>query len=204
MKFFSIVRWTALVTMLSLAACVSIPPDIDGEYSTAFQPAQVTERSVGARVRWGGLVIETRPEQQRTCIEILAQPLDSGARPERSDQDLGRFVACRAQFYDPEIFVNGREVTVVGRLQGFSDGQIGEFEYRYPQVEADSVYLWPAQVDLPSSYYYPWPGYFYPWPYYGRPYYYGPYRSYGGYGSRHGVHGQIRASGSVSVNSNKR
>ena len=166
MNAFTVLRLAALASILTLAGCVSIPNHLDGDYSDAFQPAQATERSVGARVRWGGLVIETRPERDRTCIEILAQPLDESARPERSDQDLGRFIACREQFFDPEIFVNGREVTVVGRLQGFRDGRIGEFQYRYPEIDADAIHLWPERVELPPSHFYrPWPYYRGYWPY---------------------------------------
>jgi outer membrane lipoprotein len=166
MNAFTVLRLAALASILTLAGCVSIPTQLDGDYSDAFQPAQATERSVGARVRWGGLVIETRPERDRTCIEILAQPLDESARPERSDQDLGRFIACREQFFDPEIFVNGREVTVVGRLQGFRDGRIGEFQYRYPEIDADAIHLWPERVELPPSHFYrPWPYYRGYWPY---------------------------------------
>lgn len=166
MNAFKVLRLAALAAVPTLVGCVSIPTHLDGDYSEAFQPSQATERSLGARVRWGGLVIETRPERDRTCIEILAQPLDGTARPERSDQDLGRFIACRAQFYDPEIFVNGREVTVIGRLQRFRDGRIGEFQYRYPEVDADAIHLWPERVELPPSYFYrPWPYYNGFWPY---------------------------------------
>ncbi len=167
-------RLMALGSLLTLAGCVTVPDGLDGEYSEAFQPAQATERSIGARIRWGGIVIETRPEQTQTCIEILAQPLDNSAQPVRSDEDLGRFIACRAQFFDPEIFVKGRELTVTGRLQRFDSGTVGEFEYRFPVLEADTVHLWPDRIGLDAGNYYP----LYPYRYGFWPYYYGyhPYR----------------------------
>ncbi|MCA1779279.1 MAG: Slp family lipoprotein [Xanthomonadaceae bacterium] len=52
---------------------------------------------------------------------------------------------------DPEIFVNGREVTVVGRLESFNTGNVGQFAYRYPVLDAESIHLWPERVE--SSYY---------------------------------------------------
>lgn len=171
MNLCSAFRLFLVSVALGAAGCASIPAPLAGEYSESFQPAQASEASIGARVRWGGLVIETRPERDRTCIELLAQPLDGSKRPDPSDADLGRFIACRAQFYDPEIFVNGREVTVVGRLEGFTTGAVGKFQYRYPNVAADAIYLWPERVVLPPSYHYysPWP--YYPgfWPYWGYP-----------------------------------
>ncbi|GAB4174661.1 MAG: hypothetical protein Kow0020_10180 [Wenzhouxiangellaceae bacterium] len=159
--------FAALVAGL-LSACASLPEPLAGDYSQEFQPTQATERSVGARVRWGGVVIETRPERNRTCIEVLAQPLGRDGRPRPSDQDWGRFIACSPQFFDPEIFVRGREVTATGRLTGFQTGQVGEFEYRYPVLEADSVYLWPRRVEIDEEYHY------YYWPWWG----FGPYPWY--------------------------
>ena len=107
----------------AVAGCASVPAPLEGDYSESFYPDQATDRSVGANVRWGGVVVETRPESRRTCIEILAQELDRTARPVRSDREYGRFIACRNEFIDPEIFVNGREVTVAGELTGFREAQ---------------------------------------------------------------------------------
>jgi len=163
----------------AIAGCASLPAPLEGEYSESFYPDQAGERSVGANVRWGGTVVETRPESDRTCIEILAQELESNARPVQSDQAYGRFIACRNEFIDPEIFVNGREVTVAGEITGFRNRKVGEFEYVYPVVGADAVYLWPEREDHSrhGHGYHPW-GYPYYWPYFRAPFY------YGGFGTR--------------------
>lgn len=157
-----------------VAGCASVPDPLEGEYSESFFPEQAGERSVGANVRWGGTVVETRPQADRTCIEILAQELDPSARPLSSDQGYGRFIACRNEFIDPEIFVNGREVTVAGELTRFSEGKIGEFAYLYPEVDANAVYLWPERDE---QYLYARDFYNYGFPYYGRPFYYGRFHS---------------------------
>jgi len=165
-----LIRWLTGLSLLTLGACATVPEPLEGDYSQSFYPAQATENSVGARVRWGGSVVETTPEAKRTCVEILAHPLGSTSRPTRSDEDLGRFLACRDSFIDPEIFAHNREVTVVGRLNGFRSGRVGEFAYEYPVIDAEAVYLWPERTDLDGYGYghgyhrtaYWWPYYHYP------------------------------------------
>lgn len=152
------------LALLALAGCASIPAPLAGEYAD-FKPDQATDRSVGAEVRWGGSIVATRPGQSETCIEILARELDRNLRPTGGDLTHGRFLACRDGFRDPEVFTSGRDITVVGRLQGFVDDTIGEFVYRYPRLSAESIYLWPERPEVvyADSYRYrgPW------WPYYG-------------------------------------
>lgn len=186
----------------AVAGCASVPAPLEGEYSESFYPDQAGDRSVGANVRWGGTVVETRPESERTCIEILAQELDRFARPVQSDQGYGRFIACRNEFIDPEIFVNGREVTVAGELTGFREGKVGEFNYNYPAVDADAVYLWPEREPFGHGYRYPYGhgygyglyGFGFGYPYY-RPYFRTPFY-YGGFGARYYPRGHIHRSSS--------
>lgn len=157
---------TAMLTiaLLALAGCASIPAPLAGEYAD-FQPDQATARSLGAEVRWGGSIVDTRPGRDETCIEILARDLDRNLRPTGGDLTHGRFFACREGFRDPQVFTSGREITVIGRLQEFVDDQIGEFVYRYPRLSAEVIYLWPERPEIvyADSYRYrgPW------WPYYG-------------------------------------
>ena len=168
-------RITALTgLLLLLAGCTTIPTPLQGEYNE-FYPDQTIERSVGAEVRWGGTVVQTQPQSDQTCVEVLARELNSRYRPEITDISHGRFLACRPIFLDPEIFVNGREVTVVGRVGGFQSGNVGEFSYNYPRVDAEAIYLWPERSD---DYYYPyyrsswyWGGWPYYHPFYSRSFY---------------------------------
>lgn len=138
---------SAAVALGMLAACASIPAPLAGDFAD-FQPNQATDRSVGAQVRWGGSIVETQPGRDQTCVEILARELDRGLRPLGGDMHHGRFLACRSGFQDPAIFTPGRDITVVGRVQGFIDGEIGEFMYRYPHLDAEVIYLWPERPEL--------------------------------------------------------
>lgn len=167
------------VALALLGGCVTIPAPLAGDFPD-FQPDQATERSVGARVRWGGVIVDTRPARDETCVEILARELGRDMRPSSTDVARGRFLACHDGFKDPAVFYNGREISVIGRLSGFSDGKIGEFEYRYPRVDAEVLHLWAPRPDVIHHYYDPW--WYGPW----RPYYRHPY-----YGPRTRVSGHI-------------
>lgn len=165
----------ALMGLVWVTGCASIPRPLEGDYPN-FYPDQVTDRSMGAKVRWGGTILETEPASDQTCMEIMARELDRSYRPVHSDQSRGRFLACRSGFQDPAIFSRGREVTVIGRLDEQLSGQIGEFEYLYPVLSSEILYLWPEQPQ--QVYVHPHPGYFGwydPW--------WGPYPRYP-YGSR--------------------
>ncbi len=164
----------ALAALSVLSACASIPAPLAGDYAP-FLPNQATERSVGAQVRWGGHIVDTQPLANRTCVEILARDLDREFRPMPGDVNHGRFLACRAGFQDPAVFANGREVTIIGSIEGFSEGEIGEFIYRYPRLDAEVIYLWPVRPDMIMVHDPWWPHHDPWWPRRG---WYGPRRSH--------------------------
>lgn len=150
------------VTVLAialLAGCATQPQPLQGEYNPITPRMAVDSKMSGAVVRWGGRVIQVEPKTNRTCFEMLSTRLNTNARPYwASDDTGGRFIACRTGFYDPAVFEPGREVTFTGRIAGYENRQIGGYDYRFPMVEADVVYLWPVreQVDV-ISHPAPWP-----------------------------------------------
>ena len=132
---------------LLLAACATVPAPIRGEFSQ-FSPEQSQRQAAtGASLRWGGSLISVEPEPARTCFVVLSRPLGSSGRPQANRESSdGRFIACRAGFYDPALFAEGRDVTFTGRLDRYETRLIGGVEYRYPVLEAEVVYLWPEPV----------------------------------------------------------
>lgn len=138
----------ALATML-LGGCATAPKPLQGEYS-ALLPEQASDsQPAGERVRWGGDIVSVAPTASETCIEVLGRDLNDNARPRLTpDLSAGRFLACRAGFYDPAIFAADREVTITGRIAGYETRRIGEYEYRYPRVAADVIYLWPERREV--------------------------------------------------------
>lgn len=174
---------TLAAAIALLGGCASIPQPLAGNYASVSTTSAQQGGAGGSRVRWGGQIIKTEPGQQETCFYLISRPLDAQARPEggSAGDNEGRFVACRSGFYDPEVFTRGREVTVTGTLHGTVTQKVGDYDYAYPRVDADVVYLWPKRVPMaayPPGYYDPFwgPGWGPGWgyggwggPYWGRP-----------------------------------
>ena len=182
-KAMSVYRPLALASAVALlAGCATVPKPLAGTYTDVSTLSAQQGGAGGTRVRWGGEIIKTEPGPQETCFYLLSRPLDSQARPRTgasADDQQGRFVACRAGFYDPEVFTRGREVTVTGTLHGIVSKKVGDYDYAYPRVEADVVYLWPKRpitVRYPPGFYDPFwgPGWGPGWGAWGYPYYYQP------------------------------
>jgi outer membrane lipoprotein len=144
---------------VALAGCATHAVPLRGEFA-ALSPHQAIEQdSTGSVVRWGGRIVRTEPLADRTCFEVLSTRLDASGRPYWGGDDTrGRFIACRAGFYDPALFTDKRELTITGRIGGYENRKVGEYDYRFPRVDADVVYLWPVRervevITRPS----PWP-----------------------------------------------
>jgi len=138
---------TLAAALALLAGCATIPKPLEGAYTDVSPTSAQQGGAGGTRVRWGGEIIKTEPGPQQTCFYLLSRPLDNEARPQAGNagENQGRFIACREGFYDPEVFTRGRELTVTGTLHGTVSQKVGEFDYAYPRVEADVVYLWPKR-----------------------------------------------------------
>ena len=138
----------SLLASLAAAGCATTPKPLQGAFAPV-QPGEVVRSgATGDLVRWGGRVVKVEPLADRSCFEIVGVRLGGDGRPLARDQSDGRFIACRAGFYDPEVFQAGREVTIIGRTAGFENRKVGDYDYRYPRVDADVVYLWPERKDV--------------------------------------------------------
>ncbi|HEX7341780.1 MAG TPA: Slp family lipoprotein [Rhodanobacteraceae bacterium] len=143
----------AIAGALALGACATIPQPLIGNY-TPLMPSQAAEGGAGgAQVRWGGQIIKTQPKADQTCFLVLSRSLDDTARPIIDGSSHGRFMACHAGFYDPEVFTKGREVTFTGSVHGVVSKMVGKYDYAYPRLEAQTVYLWPKRPRVIESYY---------------------------------------------------
>ncbi len=166
--------WKPLALLMISAAftgCASIPKPLAGDYP-GITPEAVSDTNVGVPVRWGGTIIATNTKQDKTCIEVLGRELDYQARPIFDDTSEGRFIACKNGFQDPQIFRQGREVTITGRVDNLETREVGEYEYRYPVVATDVLYLWPERFALDGY------GYGPNYAFYGGPFFYPFSRGY--------------------------
>lgn len=161
-------RILAAAAFASLAcACTTVPTSLQGD-TTDISPAQAREVGrPGLPVRWGGRIVETRPVGDRTCFEVIGSELSVYGRPRHMTEDgSGRFIACGAGYYDPAIYLKNRELTVIGRIDGFEAPKPGAYGYERPRVAADSVHLWPEAPQQDPRYPYsrrPWPWWGWGW-----------------------------------------
>ncbi len=172
------------VAATTFSACTSIPTQLQGEYAE-ISPARVQPELFGSNVRWGGVLVDTRNEKDRTCFEVLSRTLGGSMRPQVEDQTSGRFIACTNGFHDPEIYAKGREVTLTGQIQNMEVRKIEEFDYHYPVLEITDLVLWEERKNarVYDTYYDP---FYYPY-YWGYP--------YGGYFPYYPYHGGFYGSG---------
>ena len=135
-----------LLAAAALAACATSPVPLQGQYLPITPHEAAARESTGAAVRWGGRIVAVEPKSNQTCFEMISTRLDASGRPRwASDEVGGRFIACRTGFYDPALFEKNREVTFAGRIDGYETRKIGGYDYRFPRVDAEVVYLWPAR-----------------------------------------------------------
>src|SRR5690606_31152389 len=139
-----------LAASLVLAACATAPKPLQGQFSMVTPRDSVASEQVGTPVRWGGRIIETLPGQGETCFQLISRPLNGSGRPSTTSTDAsdGRFLACRSGFYDAAVFEAGRDVTFIGKIAGYEQTRIGEYDYRLPKLAADVIYLWPEQREV--------------------------------------------------------
>ncbi|HZP42723.1 MAG TPA: Slp family lipoprotein [Candidatus Binatia bacterium] len=139
-------RLALVLVPLALAACTRPPANLAGRFDPVTVRDAQTRPQQGAAVRWGGTLVRTTPGRDQTCFEILNRPLDREARPMPSDRDAGRFIACAPGFYDPLVYVPGRDITVTGALNGTTTRPLGGYDYTYPRIDATTVHLWPERL----------------------------------------------------------
>lgn len=164
-------RLLVLLPLLVLAACATPPRQLDAlaPYSQTTPQQAQSGRHLGEQVRWGGKIIQATPLAEQTCLEVMGIALERNAQPKTGDHPLGRFLACAPGFYDPVLYAAGRDITVVGRIEGIEKRKVGEYLYDFPRLAASTVYLWPKRPEVISDPYYD-PFYYPPfWPRY--PYY---------------------------------
>lgn len=160
-------RYTRLIVLLLatglVAACATQPTPLQGNYGQITPREAAATDSTGLVVRWGGRIVQVEPRENRTCFEMVSTQLNSSGRPYWASDDIGgRFIACRTGFYDPALFEKNREVTFTGRIDGYENRKIGGYDYRFPHLAADVVYLWPERervnvITRPAPW--PWWGY---------------------------------------------
>ena len=111
----------------------------------------------GTIVLWGGTIIETVTLTQGSEVFVLQTPLDYMEKPEAARYSEGRFVAKSSSFLDPEIYKNGKRITLAGEIIGKETLPLGKSQYTYPVVAIKELHLWKRT----RAYVYPYYGWYY-------------------------------------------
>ena len=173
MKNLLIMCFLSLIIFSGCAHIIS--PELKREIGEGITLSRVAESPgayKGRVVLWGGKIIRTVNKKEGTQIEVLQLPLDINDRPKKVDTSEGRFLILCPDYLDVAIYRQGREVTVVGEIQGVKKLPLDEIEYTYPFLKSKKIHLWkvrPESVDVyhhfpyPSRYPFGWGRYLYYW-----------------------------------------
>ena len=135
-----------LVAALVLGACASTPIDLDerGVEPERVVAAQVAGDASLARgtVLWGGTIIGTANLDSGSQLEVLAHPLDRTQRPQVALPSQGRFIVASDDYLEPLDYAEGRQLTVLGALDGLDEVSVGEARRELPVVRATDLHLW--------------------------------------------------------------
>lgn len=139
----------AALSAAALGGCAGVALKPSGPYADLTPQDAVRTDYLGARVRWGGELIDTEPQAERTCFVVLALPLYADGEPRESrSRALGRFVACSPGFYDPALYAKGRMITIAGDIARFETRKVGGYPYRMPVLDAGQPHLWPIEPQV--------------------------------------------------------
>lgn len=135
----------AVLLMLGMAGCASTP--IETGDSVTLEPSTPAEvvaavAPISGTVLWGGVLIGASNLADSTQLEVLAYPLDRTQRPMRDRPALGRFLVENEGYLETVDYAEGREITVLGALDGLVEGQVGEARQQWPRVRAEQLHLW--------------------------------------------------------------
>ncbi len=148
---------------LLLGACTSLPQAMKDAHVvdvTNVQVSQNIDSHKDVPVRWGGVIIDVENEKNFSLVQVLFYPLNYFERPKLAGAHGGLFVFKSPKFLDPLVYAKGKEITVVGTLNGDIERTVGKKTIRVPLLLSTTTHLWPE-------------------------YYHKDYYDYGGYGGRY-------------------
>ncbi len=145
MKFYRLAVMAVVLPVVLLTGCVSIPNAIQGHSALPQQDLHRVMNApslyVGQESRFGGKVVKVFNHDNITRLEIMAQPLDEGARPILGSAASGRIYADVPSFIDPEQ-LNNKYITVLGTIDRVETGKIDQQNYQFLVVKVSGYQRW--------------------------------------------------------------
>lgn len=144
--------WPCLYALCAVLVTGCASPLPKGQVSDISIPElQSGSAEPGRAVRWGGSIVSVQNKPDITIVEIVSRPLWKTGRPTRSDHSDGRFVAEIPGFVDPELLLDGSEISLVGTVQEVRPGLIGEATYQFPVMAVFQYKLWKPRKEFTSD-----------------------------------------------------
>lgn len=138
------------IYVVLVTGCASPLPK--GQVSDISIPElQAGKADTGFAVRWGGSIVSVQNKSDVTVLEIVSRPLWKTGRPIQSDQSEGRFVAEIPGFVDPELLLDGSDISLVGTVQDVRSGLVGEATYQFPVMAVFQYKLWKPRKEFTSD-----------------------------------------------------
>lgn len=97
-------------------------------------------------IEWGGVIVEVHNLQTTTEFQIIAYPLKKDGRPDLKTSPTGRFIAILEGYVEAADYAKGQRITLSGRITGIRQGKVGEADYNFPLIQADTMQLWPVET----------------------------------------------------------
>jgi starvation-inducible outer membrane lipoprotein len=136
-----------LASFLLLLACatgISSQSKALVDYGGPFDPlSKNPEGFSGKVVLVGGRILELTTGSTVSEVTVLQHPLDVASdRPKAEKGSSGRFIIQTESFLDPEVFRRGYYITVVGRIVGKREQQVGGHPIVLPRIDPLETKLW--------------------------------------------------------------
>lgn len=147
-------KLTVLAVVSLLGSCITIPESIKvSQEETLIKFNEVSENSVGERVRWGG-VITTLSKQDGVASATVTQfPLLASGQPTYASGSLGHFTAKFNNSLDIDNLDKGSVLTLIGKVEGIQNSHPTLNTTQLATVQADDFYVWNglSRADHPTT-----------------------------------------------------
>ncbi len=154
-----------LPLLLLLSGCASvISEELRAKADPNLTIAEVRENPNGYKgkiVVWGGEIVQSTVRKDKTTlIEVLERPLGRMDEPQETGTSGGRFLVHSEKYLDPDVYREGRRITVAGRILGETGRTSLRKENPDPVLSGEQIYLWTDYVYQPTPAHDPrWPSY---------------------------------------------
>jgi outer membrane lipoprotein len=168
--------------LVSLSGCVTYPIAKNLQQQakplTLSQVVADPDACQGTIVIWGGRIIKTVNDVNRSAVYVLELPLGSDGQPLTYANTSGRFIASSKGILDPEVYKRGELITVAGAIAGLESEPVQNTKYNYPVLDIKQTHLWTVERRDYDNGYYDYP-YGYGYGYYPGWYWWGWYPAWG-------------------------